>query len=365
MHLIDSLAPGGAERMAVVIANHTDKEKYRVTVCVSRVVTVLKEFLNQDVHLFVLGRRSRWDIKKLIEFISYCRNEHVNVIHAHGNSSYNLAFLSRLLGNRVKIVLHEHLNNMELQNVRFFPEKTLLRLGRPWYVSVDPALSEWAVISGVPRDRVQPIINALDVGRYIEIGSCLSMTGDRVDSKPPLHGVMVANIRPEKNIELLIQAISRLKHYNFRVSIFGALTQEEYVSRCKRLISDLGVENRIQLMGTSLNVPSLLKTTDFALLSSKSESGPLALIEYMAAGLPFIATKVGSISRRAAELGVQEFVPPGDMDAFAEALERLLKLSPEERKARGRIGQEVALQHFDIRQVMSQWYEVYEKALAT
>ena len=61
MHIIDSLAIGGAERMLVDIANSTDKSKFSVSVCVTRSDITLAKNLLPDIPLRILNRQFRLD----------------------------------------------------------------------------------------------------------------------------------------------------------------------------------------------------------------------------------------------------------------------------------------------------------------
>jgi glycosyltransferase involved in cell wall biosynthesis len=115
--------------------------------------------------------------------------------------------------------------------------------------------------------------------------------------------------------------------------------------------------------GERADVPNLIRSADFALIPSLSESGPLVLVEYMAGGLPFVSTRVGDVAIRVAEFGLPEFVPPNNTEAFAKALCRLLGLSFTAWQDRAKQGHQVALNHFDVRAAMAQWRAVYRQML--
>jgi len=87
MHVIDSLAPGGSERMAVEIANASDKKKYRVSVCVTRSDITLSTQLNPDVGFLALERKRKFDPNKQKHFHSFLDQQRVNLLHIHGWSS--------------------------------------------------------------------------------------------------------------------------------------------------------------------------------------------------------------------------------------------------------------------------------------
>jgi len=86
-----------------------------------------------------------------------------------------------------------------------------------------------------------------------------------------------------------------------------------------------GLADRLHLLGSVADVPTFLSGLDIAVLPSRSEGMSNALLEYMAAGRPVVATAVGA----AAELiddGVHGLlVPPNDARKLAEAIDRLLK----------------------------------------
>ena len=74
--------------------------------------------------------------------------------------------------------------------------------------------------------------------------------------------------------------------------------------------------------------PGLLPGLDVACLSSVHEGMPVTLIEAMAAGLPIVATDCGSV-RDTVEDGEQGFVVPvGDVENFADRLQRLAHQEP-------------------------------------
>jgi glycosyltransferase involved in cell wall biosynthesis len=71
------------------------------------------------------------------------------------------------------------------------------------------------------------------------------------------------------------------------------LVDEAYAKACLALRDELGLRERVLFLGSRADIVELLAGADFAVLCSKTESGPLALVEYAASGLPFVSTRVG------------------------------------------------------------------------
>lgn len=362
MHVIDSLARGGAERMLVEIANRSIKEGYKVSVCVTRSGSSFADELRQEIKLFFLNRSKRFEIRPMQEFASLLKEEKVDLLHAHGRTTYSFVAFLRTLGLiKQPIIFHDHLPLERGPEVPLW-FRTFGRRCVNHYVGVYPELENWACSAGIPSQKIHTIENGLNLSR-LEAAPTVSIRHDfGIQDNSPV-GIFVGRLDSQKGIDLLLEAISKSqKGRNARVLIFGRDADSKYSQACRAQSISLNLDKSVSFVGELANVSGLLGGADFALLSSRYESGPLVLIEYMASGLPFVATKVGGIAHRAAALGVPGFVPPDNAAAFAEALDQLLNLSTEERRTRGEIGRVVAAQHFNIDDAMPRWAEIYRSA---
>lgn len=86
IQLIDSLHAGGAERVAVSYANALKPEILASHLCTTREEGDLKEQLNEGVGYLFLKKRSALDILAVVRLVRYCKNNQINIIHAHGSS---------------------------------------------------------------------------------------------------------------------------------------------------------------------------------------------------------------------------------------------------------------------------------------
>jgi glycosyltransferase involved in cell wall biosynthesis len=92
----------------------------------------------------------------------------------------------------------------------------------------------------------------------------------------------------------------------------------------EKLVSDLGLADRVFLPGTIDDVPGFLSELDIAVLCSKSEGMSNAILEYMAAGKAIVATAVGGNVQLLEHERTGLLVPAGDPHSLAEAIRRLL-----------------------------------------
>jgi glycosyltransferase involved in cell wall biosynthesis len=366
MHVVDSLALGGAERMLVEIANRSAVDGHLVSVCVTRQGCALTGSLRPEVSVFVLDRRRRFDWAAMRRFATLAKGHQVDVFHSHGRSTFSFLALAKAIRLiQQPIVFHDHYGSMEL-------DSSIPRWFRLWarhyvarYVGVSPKLATWAQDGGISPDQISVIQNALDLSRFREAPP-IDLRAEFGVPTDALVGILVGNIRREKGIDILLAALARSTHYrSFTILVVGGDADQEYAAACHAQSDAQGLSDCVLFVGQRPDVPNILRSADFALLPSRSESGPLVLIEYMASGLPFVAARVGGIAERVAELKIPEFVPAGDVNAFAGALDRLLRLTSDERRIRGAAGQEIALRQFDIRAMMAEWYKVYASTIGS
>jgi len=134
----------------------------------------------------------------------------------------------------------------------------------------------------------------------------------------------VANLRPVKGIDVLVRAAARVvaKHPHARFRVAG---QGEQRPHLEGLIDELSLHDHFELTGPVSDVPAFLAGVDIAVLPSHAEGMSNALLEYMAAGRPVVATDVGANAQllKSGELG--RLVPAGDDVALAEGILRLAR----------------------------------------
>jgi glycosyltransferase involved in cell wall biosynthesis len=123
--------------------------------------------------------------------------------------------------------------------------------------------------------------------------------------------------------------------------------------RLAQLAAELGIADRVRLRGAVApeEVPAVLHGLDIAVAPYPAGDhyfSPLKVYEYLAAGLPVIASAIGTLPEmlREGELGV--LVAPGDVDALAAALDALAA-DRGRRERLGRAAREAAVAEHDWR----------------
>jgi glycosyltransferase involved in cell wall biosynthesis len=364
----DSLAVGGAEQVAVDLANTLDRSTHDVRFCATRAGGPMEDRLADDVETIILGRPTTWDVGGLLRFAKLVERNEIDIVHSHGRGTLRFVALARVLGLiRAKHVFHDHFGWLNLDRNAGLDLRVALQRGTDAYLGVDSRLCNWAVhTAGMDPEQTFLVRSGVDLSRFddVEPVDLRERYGLRPDQ---VLVVMVANIRHPKDHPTLLRAIAELPadlQDRLKVVVVGATgVDPAYEAGCEAMIVRLGIERCIEIYGRSEHPLGLLAGADAAVLSSKNETGPLVVLEYMASSLPFVATDTGEITHAVRDLGAGFVPPPRDHHALAEALAALLRLTPDERAAMGRRGRQLAEEVFDQHLVTRAVEQVYELTL--
>ena len=156
---------------------------------------------------------------------------------------------------------------------------------------------------------------------------------------------IVANLRnPVKDHQMFLRAAARVRAAvpNAGFVIAG---EGELIDSLRTYAVELGIDGDVFFIGRCDSVPELLAASDVGVLSSKAEGFANAILEYMYAGLPVVATDVGGV-REAVQDGENGYlVDPGDDVLMAERIVRILN-DPVRSRAMGHRGKAVVTAKF-------------------
>ena len=357
LQLVDTLDGGGMERVCVAVANSLPRDRFRSFLCTSRRDGPLVGRISPDVGRLTLARKNRFDLSAIRRLIRFVRDEDVRIIHAHGPSVF-LALVVAGFSSRARVVWHVHAGRLADENRGRWPYgSAAIRAAAVFVVSA--ALKQWAERRlGVPPSKISLVPNFAD-------DEIADLSEPRLPGDPGSRVVCVANLRAAKDHETLLSAMKIvLETSPAHLLLVGAAPDPAYRSRVDRWILDKSLRANVTWMGPRSDVPAILKAADIGVLSSRVEGLPVALIEYGAAGLPVAATEVGACGDVLDGGRAGLLVPPGDPQALAVAIRRLLR-SPEERKHLGEVLRSRVRERFGKEAAMALICSAYERVLAT
>ena len=331
LQVIDSLWPGGAERLMPVLVGELHRSGEAVPIV--RVVgdgdnadPVLERTVREASQDFAFtGRHKLYDPALVRKLGTVIRRHRIDVVHSHLNiSNVSTRIASALLG--VPHVATVHLppdQESEDASRRVWADGLTARLSTR-VVGVSPHTAEgYAARFRIPSSRVRVIPNGT-------APRPVSVHFDRDATRRELVGAVeapivlcAARLEERKGIADLIRAASLLRERvpGVHVVVAGKGPDED---RLRRLIAAEGSGSFVHLIGFRDDVGDLFASADVLCLPSYIEGLPVSLLEAMHAGLVCVATDVGGTPFvvRDGETGL--LVRPADPAGLAAALARVL-----------------------------------------
>lgn len=369
--LVDGLGlSGGGERFARELALRLDSARFERVYCVSRWseeaatspdgTRALETLREGGVEVLGLRRRSILSVWSWRPLLALLRRGPIDILHSHKFGSNVWAALLGSIARTPVIVAHEHTWSYEGNPIRRFLDRELIAR----------RVDAFACVSGEDRRRMIEV-ERIDPKRIFllrtgipepavaadrDLRSELGIAGDQ-----PVVGT-VCVLRRQKAIDVLLRAGAILSRQfpRLRIVIVGDGPERAALESQAR---SLGLGDVALFLGNRSDVADLLPAFDVAVSSSDFEGVPLALMEFMAAGLPVVATRVGGVPELI-EDGVEgRLVPRRNPEQLALAVAELLS----DRSAAAAMGDRARQRQraeFDIDVAVRRAEELYERLYA-
>jgi glycosyltransferase involved in cell wall biosynthesis len=357
MHVVDALRVGGAERVAVNLANLMPQSGCCMYLCSTREEGPFSSLVEPHVGRLALFRKGSFDLSAVRKMARFIREERIQILHAHGSALF-FARIAALFPPYPAVVWHDHYGRY-LFNDRPIGIYRCATARIAGVIAVNQPLADWSRRSlGVPAERVWFIPNLVETS-----DSAKKATG--LPGKPGKRIVCVANIRPQKDHSSLLKAMVSVlaKDPDAHLLLVGDFADAAYKDRILQEIADLSLQSSVTYLGRREDVSSILRTCDIAVLSSLSEGLPISLLEYGAARLPSISTDVGQCAEVLAHGSAGVLVPPANSRKLADAILALLASEAE----RHRLGEELfkrVVAHYSSQTVVVQVASAYQQVLS-
>lgn len=169
--------------------------------------------------------------------------------------------------------------------------------------------------------------------------------------------VAVGRLSRQKGFDVLLRALAELSGVSLLLIGDGPRRAE-----LEQLRDSLGLGERVRMIGWADDARPYLGSADVLAVPSRWEAFPLVIPEAMLAGLPVVATKVGSIDEAVMGGETGFLVDADDVEGLASALGRLVG-DPELRAAMGRRGQEIARERLTATRMAEAFESLYEEIL--
>jgi len=160
--------------------------------------------------------------------------------------------------------------------------------------------------------------------------------------------ILVIAARPERNKghTTAVRAVARLKRAGYDPVLWvpgtpGVGADGSHIGELQRLAAESGVEGNMFFLGWIGNMAALIRECDIAILPSRTEGLPRAVLEAMVVGKPVVATPVGGTCDCITDGRTGFLVPVDDDAALADRLLHLMQHPTEAQEMVARAQQHV------------------------
>lgn len=366
--LVDSLLnPGGGERLAVENARLLDPERFERVLCITRfdpahrsaepAVSLIAGLEEDGVRVVGLDRSRKLSLGAWLPLVRLLRSENIDVLHGHMFGSNVWAVVLGRLCRVPAVVSHEHMWSYDGGRSRALIDRHLIARGSDAFIAVS-ATGRDLMVSSEGLDPADVVVIPNGIGAIEGPSRADARERLGLDSEERVVA-SVGHLRPEKSFEILVEATSALREVvpRLKVLVVGEGSERQ---RLEDLVEGFGLAGVVELMGAREDVEHVLAAADVAVCCSDFEGGPLSVMEYMRAGLPVVATRVGGLPELLGSDDAAVFVAPRDPPGLAGAIKRVL--DDEELATRlGAAGRERQRAEYDIRVWARRLEELYSE----
>lgn len=357
---------GGGERILLRLAALLPRDGFRVSILTFSIHPE-SSFRPSDAPcpLFLLPLRRTYDLRAAraaLSFRKFLREQKIQIVQTFFESSDLWAgALTRLLS-PAKLVWSRRDMGILRGRKHTVAYRLFRRLPHAVFAVSEEVRRHVIDVDGIAPERVLTVHNGLDLDGLERDSPFESLSNLPRPAGPTI--LTIGNIRRVKGHDVLAKAAARVveRFPQATFEIAGEVLEPEFFAELQAIIHTLGLDDRFRFLGgvRELRVP--LQRADLFVLPSRSEGFSNALIEAMAWARPAVATEVGG-NAEAVETGVTGLiVRPGDSEALADAMLRLLS-SPDDARRMGEAGRRKVFAEFTAEAMMRKIVGSYHELL--
>lgn len=290
LRVINNLNTGGAERSLETNVPIHIRNGYEMDVLVldGTETPFMKSLKENKVSVFSTRAGSLYNPLQVFRIAHFIKN--YDVVHVHlFPALYWVAMAKMVSRAKCHLVYTEHSTENRRRNnsvFRFFDRFIYKRYER--IIAISEAAHRNLSLHLGNDSRITTIANGVDLSPYDRQYDRIIFDGCKKDT---FIITQIASFRRQKDQDTTIKSLQFTNH-NVH-AVFAGIG--ERIDECKQLAIELGVEDRVHFLGSRMDIPAIVMSSDIVVMSSNYEGFGRAAIEGMAGRKPTIATNVAGL----------------------------------------------------------------------
>jgi glycosyltransferase involved in cell wall biosynthesis len=357
LHSEWSVGWGGQEIRILTVSEGMAARGHRILVATRPQAPMAREARALGLEVFHLSMCGPWDPVTVWKLARLLKREKVHILNTHSSvDSWLGIYAARLAG--TPLVRTRHCGS-----VRVHPFNLVYKAPDAYITVGEGIRRELLAGYGIPQDKITSIATGVDPRRFVPADPDPGVARELgLEPGQPVVS-MVAMLRSWKRHDLFCQMAARLleRMPQTKFLIVGDGPRREHV---ERYLDQMNLRHAVIMTGYRKDVERILPLVTVSVLTSQGEEGAAQVLsQAMACERAVVSADQGSVSDLVINEQTGLLVPFGDVDAFAAAVERLLK-DEELRKRLARQGRDLVLRQFTRESTIDATEEVYARMLA-
>jgi len=351
---------GGQEMRIVAESVAMRARGHEMTIACQPDSQILQKAKAEGLPTIPLRIRKGLDVAGIAHCLAAIRRLHIDLVHTHSSpDAWACGIAARLAG--VRVVRSRHLSTPVKR--QWSSRFQYGRLADRVITSGQAIRDHLLQATGLDPEHFVSIPAGVDVQRFAPRPDGQAVRRELGLADNDFVVGIVAVLRSWKGHAYLIDAVHKLSAQNVPVKLLiaGAGPQE---AALRQKIGQLGMGDRVRMLGHRDDVPRLLAAMDcVALPSTKNEATSQALPQALAMKIPVVATSVGGLPEVVIHQETGLLVPPGDSAALCNAL-AWVREHPSEAKQMAERGHAHVHANFTFERMVDRTEAVYTELLA-
>jgi sugar transferase (PEP-CTERM/EpsH1 system associated) len=361
-HVLLSLRPGGLENGVVNVVNGLDPGGFRSSICCLQQAGEFAARLRPaDARVHEMGLRGGNDLALPLRLACLFRRTAPDIVHTRNAEAFFYGVLGARLAGVPAVVHSEHGRTLPDKPRRMWLQRRLTPLADAVFAVSAQLRDDLVRHVRLPAARIEVLHNGVDLAGFAagDAGR-RARARDRLGVSPdqPVVG-SVGRLAAVKNYALLLRAFAALAAPRGVLALVGEGPER---AALERLGAELGLGDRLRLLGHRDDVRELLPGLDVFVLPSLSEGMSNTLLEAMACGVAVVASAVGGNAEIVRDGSDGLLFDSGDLEGLIGRL-RLLTDAPPRRAELARAARARVEQEFGFDAMIRRYEDLYRRLL--
>ena len=314
--------------------------------------------LAEGIESHLIPCRGQLDRSVPASIRSLAASTRATLLHAHGYKADVYAYLA-MRSSTLPLVstCHTWYDDNRLLWLYGVLDRRVLRRYHA-VVAVSDDVRQRLLDAGVPPSRIHFIRNGIDLRPFTSATPSLrhlAIPGGLLIG-------WVGRLTYDKGPDIFLRAIAQVRR-QFPDARYLLVGEGPYRPQVEHLVTQLVLGDVVHLLGQRSDMPAVYASCDLMVSSSRQEGLPMAILEGMATGLPWIATPVGAVPLVVHDGQNGILIAPEEVDSLATSLTSIMQ-SPDERVRMGNAARRLMESEFSAERMATDYLRAYDAAEA-